>query len=73
MRSVEDITAEQARNHFLKIGGEPALQFEQEVLEHVQQRAVREDSGRIPDDAEILEAMKQMKESAAGLDEASAC
>ena len=71
MRSVEDITAEQARNHFLKIGGEPALQFEQEVLEHVQQRAVREDLGKIPDDAEILEAMKQMKESAAGLDEVS--
>ena len=69
MKSVEDITAEQARNHFLKIGGEPALQFEQEALEHVQQRAVREDLGKIPDDAEILEAMKQMKESAAGLDE----
>ena len=27
--------------------------------------------GKIPDDAEILEAMKQMKESAAGLDEVS--
>ena len=71
MKSVEDITAEQARNHFLKIGGEPALQFEQEMLEHVQQREVREDLGKVPDDAEILEAMKQMKESAAGLDEVS--
>ena len=45
------------------------MQFEQEVLEHVQQREVREDLGKVPDDAEILEAMKQMKESAAGLDE----
>ena len=43
MKSVEDMTAEQTRNHFLKIGGEPTLQFEQEMLEHVQQREVRED------------------------------
>ena len=71
VKSVEDVTAEQARNHFLKIGGEPALQFEQEVLEHVQQHEVREDLGKVPDDTEILEAMKLMRESAAGLDEVS--
>ena len=47
----------------------PALLFEQEMLEHVQQREVREDLGKVPDDTEILEAMKQ--ESAAGLDEVS--
>ena len=55
----------------MKIGSEPALQFDHEVFEHFQQREVREELGKVPDDAEILEAMEQMQESAAGVGEVS--
>ena len=69
LKGVEDISAEPARSHFLKIGGEPARQFNHEVLEHVQQREIREELGAVPEDEEIEEAMKNMKERAAGVDE----